>query len=141
MINWLDYGKRFKYPHLAPNDVRIWERFIDDNPNWANLVAYDVRVGNGQDPGDKHEENIRKMAIKLTQYRIDVLAQKNGSHSIVEVKQDPGSGAVGQLLSYSSLLKSSHPALFPVKLVLICNRSTPDLQDVADQYSIQIIVV
>lgn len=140
-IIWLPAEKRYKYPHMAPNDVSMWEKFLDNHIQELNEVAYDVRVGIGQDPGETFEPNIREMAIKLTQYRIDVLNKGTRHYDIIEVKRDPGPGAVGQLLSYFDLFIRSYPELTPVKLILICNRTTPDLVTVLNSYNIDYFIV
>jgi hypothetical protein len=140
-INWVPAEKRYKYPHMSPSDVAIWERFLLYYPAFLGEVAYNVRVGQGQDPGTSYEMNIREMAVKLTQYRIDVLNKKDDNYFIIELKRDPGSGTIGQLISYMDLFKIDYPELRPVFPILICNRMTPDLRTVLTTNDVQFFVV
>lgn len=140
-INWFEPVKRYKYPHMSPADVAIWERYLALEPPTLGPVAYDVRVGLGQDPGPDYEPEIRQMAIKLTQFRIDVLNNSPTEYQIIEVKKDPGSGAIGQLLSYRNLFTNDFPEMVPVSLFLLCNRITPDVVTVCNSYRILYKVV
>jgi len=140
-IIWLKPEKRFKYPHLSPADKKIWERYLATMPTSLGAVSYDLRVGIGQDPGETYQDNIRTMAVKLTQLRIDVLNKFNNSYQIIEVKFDPGPGAVGQLIAYRDLFVLEYPELRPVNLFLLCNKITPDLVTVCRMNNISFQVV
>ncbi len=34
-----------KYPHMKPEDIAVWERFINKNPGYFDTVDYDVHLG------------------------------------------------------------------------------------------------
>lgn len=126
---------------MSPADHVIWNRYINTFPTAFDKASYDVRVGKGQDPGPSYPPNIRQMAIKLTQLRIDVLAQKDLNYSLIEIKFDPGTSAIGQLISYNDHLLVDHPEIQPVTLHLICNRLTEDLIYILQQHNIQFTVI
>ena len=62
------------YPHLLPVDVPCWEWFLAKYANNFDMIDYDVRVGEGRNPGTEFPENIRTMAIDLSKKRIDAVA-------------------------------------------------------------------
>ena len=74
-----------RFPHLLPNEERIWERFLQIYGDQFQNYRYDVRVGKGQDPGPRYEWKWRQLAIMLTQKRIDVVAERDGEIWIFEV--------------------------------------------------------
>lgn len=85
------------------SDVPIWDRFLDRYSSDFIGFDYDVRVGEGIDPPEGTAPNIRKMALDLTRKRIDAVGYQLGKIWIIEVKQRPGVGAVGQILTYVTL--------------------------------------
>lgn len=140
-ITWYAPEKRYKYPHLAPADTSIWERFLEQFPDFLGEVAYDVRVGQGTDPGPSQTPDMREMAIKLSKLRIDVLNHVPAQYYIIELKFDPGVSAVGQLLSYLDHFRRDYPELSPVSCVLICNRLNADIIETLKTYNIQFFIV
>jgi hypothetical protein len=115
------------YPHLLPDDIEVWEAFLEKYRGQFNRFDYDVRVGKGRDPGAGYSEEIRKMGIDLSQRRIDAVGYTNTDIWIIEVTASAGLKAVGQLVSYPVLYTDMfHPAL-PLVPFLCCGGIQSDI--------------
>jgi len=137
----LKYERRFKYPHLLPSDATLWDKFITTYPEFFDEIEYDVHVGEGIEIDQNWPDYIATMATILTQRRIDVVGYKNSQVWIVELKHDPGVGALGQLIAYQSLYLREHTAIERVELALISNRIDRDLAFLLTKHNIHAYVV
>ena len=127
-----------RFPHLLPNEEKIWERFLQIYGDQFQNYRYDVRVGRGVDPGPKYEWKWRQLAIMLTQKRIDVVAERDGEVWIFEVKPDAGLSAIGQVLSYRVLYKQHFREERPIRLAIVTTRVDDDIREVAEHYGIKV---
>jgi len=105
-IQFFPPTRRAKYPHMMPLDVEVWERFLDQYASLFLGFAYDVHVGTGMNPDPEWLPSIQRDAKRLTQYRIDVLAQTTQGLFVIEVKPRPAIGVLGQVLGYMTLFKA-----------------------------------
>src|SRR3990167_1594976 len=92
------YGTRYKYPHLKPADVLIWEEFMLQNPKAYETVIYDQAVGQGSPIPEGTEKNIAQDFKILTQYKIDVIGFFQNRVDIIELKPAAALAALGQVL-------------------------------------------
>ncbi len=135
------FEKRYKYPHMKPEDVAIWERFIDKFPGSYVSCQYDVPVGSEPEDIAKAHEELGGESWKLSQKKIDVVAFAPSQINIIELKPSAGAASVGQVKNYKRLyLKDYAPALEPVALI-ITNEATQDFRDFAREEGVVIIVV
>lgn len=119
---------RGKYPHMLPEDVPVWERFLDINPTLFERIYYDVRVG-GVVPGPElGDEKMRLMFWQNTAKRIDALGEMKNEIWIIEVAANPGLRAVGQLNTYIALWWEDPKISKPAKPVLVCQSIDEDLK-------------
>lgn len=136
------YEKLPKYPHLAPQDVAVWELFITQNPQAYTSVDYDFRVGRGALAPLGTPDNLVRDLTSLTQKRIDAVGwHPDGSVDIIEVKPRANLAAIGEVISYNLLfvLDTKNP---PVRTRrIIAKQSDPDVEDIAASQNIQIILV
>ena len=130
-----------KYPHLMVSDVAIWERYLDKFADLWDAFGYDVRVGEGITPDPSHPDYMRKMAVALTEKRIDVVAHRGSITTLIEVKPSAMLSAIGQLLSYQILYEERYPVKGPVKMILITDRAGPDLANLCRKFGISLVVV
>src|SRR5262245_7834065 len=93
--------KRPPWPHMMPRDLPLWAGFLLSplSKPFAKY-EYDVHVGVGCDPGPAYEPSLRKMAITLTQLRMDAIGWDQQTPTIFEVKPDARLSAFGQVLAY-----------------------------------------
>lgn len=127
---------RGKYPHMLPEDMPVWERFLDMNPTLFQRVYYDVRVGGVIPEPGFGDEKLRKMFWQNTAKRIDVLGEMEDEIWIIEVAARPGLRAVGQLNTYLALWWEDPVIPKPVKPVLVCQSIDDDLKRSLDFYGV-----
>ena len=130
-----------RYPHMGPKECEIWTRFLTKTKMKFIRVDYDVRVGPGFDPGPQYEENIRRMAIALTQLRIDAVAETEKEIWIFEVKPRAGRSALGQLLSYAYWYIRQYSPKKPIRLAVVCEQVDPNMPPVYEERGVEIFVV
>jgi len=126
---------------MGPQEQEIWDRFLVKYGHRFLRFEYDVRVGPGYDPGPRYPDYLRKMAISLTQLRIDAVGYTEEEIWIFEVKPRAGRSMLRQLLSYGYwYLKQYNPAK-PVRLAGVCERIDPNMVEVFRQRGIEIFLV
>lgn len=141
MADEFKYEKRYYYPHMKPNDVAIWERFIDLNPTRFDTCQYDVQVGSPPPFNPIVNEATQGSADALYRLKIDVVAKKDGQIYIIELKEKAGASAVGQVKHYLDLyVRDEKPSNTP-KAIIITNSVRQDLVEFAQKEGVELIVV
>lgn len=139
-ITFVPYGKRYKYPHMGPEDVAIWERFMLANPVIFEQCAYDVPVGSLPEFSTEVSPETGGKADRLYKKKIDVVALVKEVLYIIEVKPSAGAGAVGQVKNYRMLYKRDYNPKQAVTMAIITDRITPDLELFAQEERVQLFV-
>ncbi len=111
---------RQKLPSLVPGEIVIFYRWLELHPTEYDRYDFAVRIGKGEDPGDTFEQSLREMWIHNTQLRIDAVGYNGPDPTIIEVKDDAGPAAVGQILTYGTIWRQEHRSIAAPKLRLIC---------------------
>lgn len=141
MLDFFPYKKLTSYPHMMPEDVAIWERFIEKFPDAYDKVQYDLNVG--KIPSfitDEPEEAQRKQAI-LYQRKIDVVGFKGTDIDVVELKPRAGTSSLGQVKGYVQLyIRDVNQASRP-KPVVITDVFGLDMEALAFGAGVTLIVV
>jgi hypothetical protein len=123
------YEKRYKYPHMMPADVAIWEKFIDEEPSAYEEVEYDVGVGETPEFDTIVNEDSGNTADRLYRKKIDVVAHLGANIDIIELKPSAGASAVGQVKLYKSLyIKEYKPTTEP-RAIIITDRVASDVRE------------
>ena len=115
------------FPHMLPREVTLWQRFLLRHEQEWERFAYDVKVGDGRDPGPEFPEEIRRMALEITKFRIDAVGFRLGEIGIFEVKVSAGLSAVGQLRAYRRLYDEQFRPTQMITTHLVTTDTTPDL--------------
>ena len=68
---------RFRYKHMLPRDKEIWDRFLEQHGDYFDRFDYDIRVGKGIGDIVGVSDLTRKIAVSLTQKRIDATGYKS----------------------------------------------------------------
>lgn len=137
----VEYKILAKYPHLRPEDVRIWEKFIRKYPNFFGNVSYDVKVGKGRDYSMYPESKIREDMEYLSKKRIDVVGYSNGSIYVIELKPRASMSAVGQALSLAELMRDEVGPEKRVVPVIITDEEVPDIKDLCSRMGVLYFLV
>lgn len=132
----MEYKKQLKYPHLGPEDTEIWNRFIEQKPNFYSDVDYDIKVGEGRDystlPEDEYSEDLKYLSKK----RIDVVALRPGEIHIIELKPRANLSALGQAVGLASIYREAGPADKRIVPVVITDEILPDMEKISAQMGV-----
>lgn len=141
MSETFPFEKRYKYPHMMPYDVAIWERFIEQFPDAYDHVQYDVKVGSAPEHDTIVNTDTGGDALDLYKKKIDVVAYKGDQIDIIELKPNASASACGQVVGYGVLYtKEFNPPTRP-KLVVITDAPKRDLGLIAHEMGVTIVVV
>ena len=135
------YQKLSNYARLRPEDVAVWEKFIDSHPDKPWMMDYDVKVGLGRETMEDLPPELQKDWRDLTRKRIDAVAWAPDAIYIIELKPQATLGAIGQVLGYSELWEDLHNSGRRVHPLILCNSTDPDTKRVAAASGVELIVV
>lgn len=141
-----------RYPHMGPEESKIWHKFLATADLNFVRINYDVRVGVGVIPKSLEEEYLRRKELyekglidyrslreieaqiesvkALTQLRIDVVAETADKIYIIEVKPRAGRSALGQLESYYFWYLQQYRPTKPVSLAVVCYEVDRNLEPI-----------
>ena len=122
-----DPVKLRKYPHMFPEDIGIWERFLDEFAGNYTGFDYDVKVAYGAEEDPADPPNYKRMKEILSKFRIDVVGYKTDRIEIIEVKPEASTVAVGQIKTYVELYKRDFLPALPVRGVIITDNPVEDI--------------
>lgn len=154
---------RQRYPGMLPREILIWKNWLYQNSTRFDRYEYNVRLGEGTDPGPSYPDSSRRMWILNSMKRADVIAVKGGHITIIEVEENPGLTAFGQLAGYVALwrqrvqnggspqvhltlgVEASFPADLPLDpnpaVLLVCARVGNDALAVARSSGVAVDVI
>lgn len=118
---------RLRFPGMLPREIlilRAWLRLYEDK---YDRFDYNVRVGKGRDPGDAWPQEMRDMWIKNTQLRLDAVAYRGDSPTIIEVREKATTSTAGQLLMYKHLFMQTFPTSPEPSLLMVTTNMSPDV--------------
>lgn len=130
-----------KFPHMLKAERVIWKRFLELRPIDFERAVYDDHVGEGAILTKKYPENIQRMALRLTQKRIDAVLHTEKEIWLMEVKMRASVSALGQLLTYKQLYEREREPDKPVRLGVVCRQVAPDMEKVFEQNNVTIFLV
>lgn len=139
-LEWFPYGRRYWYPHMAPLDVAIWERFLDSNTDIFDFVAYDVAIGDGIGAEAIAAAGLPPASNRPYQRKIDVLGKKNNMLFIVEVKPRASTAAIGQVKGYVTLFKRDFNIGSAVLPIIATDELLPEMEFLAKQEGVTLIL-
>lgn len=122
-------------------DKAIWLRYLAAGGAVNAPFTYDLRVGEGVQLPPDSDRMTRDAAKALTTKRIDVVWFKNDQVFICEVKPRAGASAIGQLINYRNLYRSTISTEYPIRLVLLTDQAQQDTLHSIIENDIQLIEV
>ena len=126
-------SERLTYPAMNPGEIVIWRAWLRTHQDLYDSFDYNVRIGEGEDPGPTFADNIRKMWTMNTQFRIDAVGLKGGVPEIIEVEDDVSIRAVGQVMAYKFIwVKEQRSAAVPGMRIVCRNFNANVLPMVRD---------
>jgi len=133
--------KRRKYPHMRPEDVRIWERFLDAHSPLNAVVAYDVHVGSTPPLPDDAPEYLKKHVAAVYPKKIDAVMYFPTQTLVTEIKPFAGLTALGQALGYRHLFINDYPFAPQPVAAIITDTAQPDVPSLCRKLGIVLIEV
>jgi len=131
--------KQRKYAHMMPEDVRIWERFLDRNPIPGAMVAYDVHLGSTPTPSPDAPQYLKKHIAAVYPKKADLVIYLHTETLVTEVKPFAGLTSLGQALGYRHLFAQDYPfAPQPVPCILT-DTAQPDMPSLCHKLGITLI--
>ena len=135
------YEKGYWYPHMKPNDVAIWERFIDKYPDAYNSCQYDYHVGDAPPFNTLMNDDEDLNQDALYRLKIDVVGHIGGRVDIIEVKPKAGPSTIGQVKGYKTLFIRDEHAKGEVNAVIITDQLMTNMDYMAKTEGVKLIVV
>ncbi|MBA7624889.1 hypothetical protein ES703_32303 [subsurface metagenome] len=133
--------KRIKYPHMVREEIELWKRFLAKRGKTFDRYDYDVHVGKGVGKLPWLTEPYSRMAISLSQKRIDVVAHKNNVVYIIELKNVADLQAIGQLEGYKTLYQDKYINSVIGGCIIVCSEADQDVERAASKRNIVIMLV
>lgn len=115
------------YPHLLPDDMPVWERYLAAYPNLYDVIEYDVQVGFGTPPPPDIPPEIEKDRRHLTRRRIDAVAHTGGWVTLIEITRLADLKAIGQLITYPILYRITYQPHKPIRMLLVAEKLNTDI--------------
>jgi hypothetical protein len=133
--------KLFRYPHMFPLDIAIWERFLEGYADLYTGFDYDIKVGTGAVVPEEWEDNYKRMAEVLSKYRIDVVGHKPGRLEIIEVKPEASTVAIGQIVTYMELYRRDFSPSDTLVGVIVTDREVGDIRLLTEKLGFDYYIV
>lgn len=130
-----------KYPHMLPEDVKVWSAFIESGFGEIREVWYDVHVGTAVIAPVILGEAMQRVADAVTRKRIDVVGRVGGGFWVIEVKPVCGMEALGQAVTYRRLFNEEFGDGSDIVGVVICNQVEADVVETADELGVLAIAL
>ncbi len=121
-----------------PGEIVIFYRWLELHPTEYDRYDFAVHIGKGEDAGPTFEQSLRDMWIHNTQLRIDAVGYNGPDPTILEVKDDAGPAAVGQLLTYGKIWTMEGRSIAAPKLRLICRTFSANILPIVRDAGIQL---
>jgi hypothetical protein len=126
---------------MAPREAIIFNQWLTQYGGAYDRFDYNVRVGNGTDPGPQYSQADRQMYILNTQKRMDAVGWKGAQPTIIEVKDRATASCMSQLLTYKTLWPITFPGTPAPLLLLVTNRVSADMPPVLTANGITLQIV
>ncbi len=140
-IVWTPLVKHGNYPHMAPLDKAIWERFLDQYADNFLEVAYDVALGGFLPNGDQADLPTRTGYQYSTALKMDAVLRREGEIWIVEIKPSGGVSGIGAALSYTVMAEQDGFSQFPLVPALVTDQASPDIAYCAQTLGVTLVEV
>lgn len=127
--------------HLSENELGIWKRCIEKFPALFDIVSYDVELGTPRGfDADRPEPYARHHAY-LGGYKIDVVGDKEGQKTIVEIKHQATTKAIGEVDLYEFLYIITNESALPPKLMILTDEEMPHMREWCAKWAVELLVV
>ncbi len=134
-------AERKSFPALLPRETLVIKAWLKLHEAEYERFDYNMRIGEGNDPGPGYSDAIRRDMVLLSQMRVDAVAWKGNLATLLEVKDRATPSAVGQLISYAHVWQLQFPANPSPLLLLVCAAFAPNIVPAVRELRITLEVV
>lgn len=127
--------------HLSVGELAIWERFVAKFPERFERVWFDVELGIPRNYDDTRPEEYARHHRYLGGYKIDVLGEKEGVKTIVEIKRQATTKALGEIWCYDDLYKRFVDSISVVKDLIVTDEEMPHIREICEKDGVGLEVV
>lgn len=124
------------FTHMMPVEIPIWRGWLLGEGAHYAPYRYDVLVGQGIELPEEASDLERRIARTLTSKRIDAVSIGPGTIHIFEVKPHAGLSAIGQVLGYINLYRSTYKPRAKIQGWIITDKFQPDMQPILKRFGI-----
>ncbi|SRR5579885_3269982 len=132
---------RQQWPGLNPREVVVFNAWLLLHYSEYTAFDFNVRVGNGADPLPTMTDDEKRQWKLNTQKRIDAIAWKDSSPTIIEVKDKAEIRSIGQVVGYGYLWSLDNPAAGKPGMMIVANRADSDVLLTANAAGVQVNLV
>ena len=132
---------RGRPPHMLEPDIPVWYRFLDKYGFLFTALYYDCLLGGPWYDLDQMQDPLLKMWRYNTAKRADAIAELKDQTWIIEVADQPGLRAMGQLKVYEYLWNEDPKIFKPLQSILVSERVDTDLAASMGKAGFQIYIV
>ena len=132
------YRLMHSYPHMRPQDVAIWNRYILANPDRFKQVFYDYHLGENCDHGENETECVGCGFHDVCRWKCDVIAYGDGIIYTIEIKPDAGAKAIGQAIVYKTLFELQEKPNVPIVAVILTDTIAPLTKLIAHAHGVEL---
>lgn len=136
-----EYKPMSSYPHMGPEDTKVWQRFVAAFPDKYDTADYDVKVGTAPAFVTRDEAGVGGDIANLYLRKIDVVAFKENHIDVIEVKPKAGFSTVGQILGYMMHWNDEHKGVGVPHAVIVAGECPLDARILADQNGVEVYIV
>lgn len=132
---------RAKFPAMQVDEILVWKGWLLLHQQDYASFDYNLRIGDGTDPGPAVSEPYRTMSIQLSQLRLDAVGWRGNQPTIFEVERRAKPRSVGQLLTYDAVWRNQRLSSSPPQLTLVCADYNVNILQAIREAHIQLDVV
>lgn len=129
---------RARYPGMQVEEILTWRVWLAEHSNEFTSFDYNVRIGDGIDPGPMIAEPYRTNAINLSKLRLDAVGWQGDVPTIFEVERRARPSSVGQLLTYDAVWRNLQYSNVAPRLRIVCADLNPNIIPICRDANIQV---
>lgn len=130
-----------RYPHMLPNEVELWDRFLKVTDIEFIRFEYDVHVGEIIEAPPGTPDYLKPMLEAVYRKRIDAVGHTADAIWVFEVKNRAGLSAMGQALAYKELYIVEFRPVLPIRMGVVCEMKATDVDYLYRLHNIHLFVV
>ena len=127
--------------HLSERELAIWQRFVAKYPERFATVCYDFELGTPRGFDPERPPNYQAHHAYLGGYKIDVLAEKDGVKTVIEVKKQATTKALGEIWMYEYLYTGTVEKEANTRLMILTDEEMPHMREVCEADEVELVVV